>query len=132
MKAPIIHTDADGELRINQLTVGECIEMADLIWQREHQQLLSRLNEADSEPEERLEALKAHDDVRGLASELMRQCFRLPNALAVLEKASDDASRGRIKHLAPDIVINLSLKALGYVDREEDADPPQKAVVNSP
>lgn len=131
MKAPILHTDADGELRLNQLTVGECIEMADLIWQREHHHLLARLDEAKADPADRLKALKDHDDVRGLASELTRQCFRLPNALAVLEKASDDASRDRIEKLAPDIVINLSLKALGYVDREDDADRPQTAVVNS-
>ena len=67
MKAPILHIDDLGELHLRQLTIGECAEVADLVWQREHHEIMKRLKEAEASASERLTALKDHDDRRGLA-----------------------------------------------------------------
>mgnify|MGYP003627318130 CR=1 FL=1 len=120
MKAPILHIDEIGELHLRQLTISECAEVADLIWQREHIEIQKRLKEAESTSSEKLEALSRHDDLRGLASELTRQCFRMNNAITVLQKAADPADASRINNLAPDEVINLAIRTLGYKEEAED------------
>ena len=117
MKAPVLHTDADGEIILRQLTISEAAEMADLVWQREHAVLLARLDDAQVSPEERLKALTSHDDSRGLASELTRQCFRMTHALEIIRKASDPKDHERLGQLPPDEVVHLGLQVLGYKDR---------------
>ena len=128
MKAPILHVDDLGELHLRQLTISECAEVADLVWQREHHEILKMLKEAEASSSERLTTLKEHDDRRGLASELTRQCFRMNNAITVLEKAADAADEERVKNLPPDVVVNLALRALGYDeegDRGKTENPPK-------
>lgn len=134
MNAPILHTDDQGEIILRQLSISEAAEMADLVWQREHAVLLTRLDDAEVSPDERLKALSGHDDVRGLASELTRQCFRMNNAIEIIRKASEPKDHERLEQLTPDVVVNLGLQVLGYKERataDESVDPPE-AVENAP
>ena len=125
MKQSVLHMTGEKQIELKQLSVAECIEVADKVWQVEKNELLNRLDEAKVDGASRLQQLNDHDARRGLASELTRQVFRLKNAMLVLDIASDKENKDSIQELSPSDAVELALRCLGYKEKngEDESDP---------
>ena len=122
MKQPVLHIDGEKQIELKQLSVAECIEVADKVWQVEQKELIGRLDAAQVDGPARLDELNRHDGTRGLASELTRQVFRLKHAMMVLEMACEDQSKDSIQSLSPADAVDLALRCLGYKETNEGED----------
>lgn len=104
----------DGEtILIPKLTVQQIIDMSVLQNERERNDLLQDMKDAEIEGEERLSRLQAHRKEAGLSATVVRSAFTSAGAYAIIRHAMGGEYPETMNHLDPTRLTQIALGCLG-------------------
>ena len=126
LEAAIIITVNGTKRRMRQATVAEAINLTELFFQQDRNEILQDLKDANASPQERLDCLREHAQERGMATFLVKCAMRVDRAKSILQEVNPPSSEW-VDECDPMLLCETAMRVLGHdFDVEEENENPQK------
>ena len=124
---------------VPEASVSDLMSLLDARFEDDRLALLKDLEDIGATIEEKMEQLTEFRATKGLTSVLMRSAFNLRGATQIIKHVADPDDLDQILDAAPDELVWLALKVLGYEavdptenDDKEEEDESAEGKANSP
>lgn len=112
---------AGKSVRVPEATVANLIGLMEHKYQQERLAILADLEEVGATVETKYEAVSQLRESKGLTTALLRWCFSLDGAVAVIKYLTDTSLHDALLEATPDELVYLALRLVGY--DAPDSDP---------
>jgi len=109
-------------IKIPMASVQDVIDLMDASYTRRRKELADDMREMEIDDAGRIKALNELRERKGMTTDLIRETFTLPGAHAIIRHMADPENLEDILEEAPDEIVELALKILGFEVGEESAD----------